>query len=94
MAPVDAARDDFVVGLQEDGAVAEVVKEGVHGWLDVEGVEPEGEDSGFPLAFGVEVFYFEFFFFGDGVEAGVSVEEVGNEGKIQLWIAGDKRGWG
>ena len=56
VAEVDAARHDFVVRLQEDGAVAEVVEEGVHGGLDVEGVEPEGEDAGLALAFGVEVF--------------------------------------
>ena len=40
VAPIDAAGDDFVVGLEEDAAVAEVVEEGVDGRLDVEGVEP------------------------------------------------------
>ena len=35
MAPVYAAGDDFVVGLEEDTAVAEVVEEGVYGGLDV-----------------------------------------------------------
>ncbi len=72
--PVDAAGDHFVVSLEENAAVAEVVEEGVHCWADIEGVEPEGEDAGFALAFGVEVFDFEFFFFRDGVEAWVGVE--------------------
>lgn len=35
MAPVYAAREDFVVGLEENVAVAEVVEEGVYGRLDV-----------------------------------------------------------
>ena len=67
MPPVDAAGEDLVVGLQEDGAVAKVVKEGVHRRLHVEGVEPESEDAGFALTFGVEVFDLGFFLFGDGV---------------------------
>lgn len=80
--PVDGAGEDFVVGLQEDTAVAEVVEEGIHSGADVEGVEPEGENASFAFAFGVEVFDFEFFFFSDGVEAWVGVEEVGDEGEV------------
>jgi hypothetical protein len=72
--PIDAAGYDFVVGLEENAAVAEVVEEGIHCRAHVEGVEPEGEDAGFALAFGVEVFDFEFFFFRDGVQTGVGVE--------------------
>ena len=94
VAPVDAAWDDFVVGLEEDGAVAEVVEEGVDGRLDVEGVEPEGEDAGFALAFGVEVFHLELFFFGDRVEARVGVEKVGDEGEVEFRVAGYKGGGG
>ena len=94
MSPVDAAGEDLVVGLQEDGAVAEVVEEGVHGRLHVEGVEPESEDTGFALAFGIEVFHLGFFFFGDGVEARVSVEEVGYEGEVEFGVTGDEGGWG
>ena len=56
VSPVDAAGDDFVVGLEEDGAVSEVVEEGVDGGLDVEGVEPQGENASFSFAFGVEIF--------------------------------------
>lgn len=67
MAPVHGALDDLVVGLEEDGAVAEVVEEGVHGGLDVEAVEPEGEDAGFALALGVEVLDFELLLLGDGL---------------------------
>ena len=88
--PVDAAGDDLVVGLQEDGAVAEVVEEGYDGGLDVQGVEPESEDAGFALAFGVEVFDLRFFFFGDGIEARVGVEKVGNKGEVELGVTGDK----
>ena len=88
--PVDAAGDDFVVSLEEDAAVAEVVEERVDGRFDVEGVEPKGEDAGFALAFGIEIFDFEFFFFRDGVEAGVSVEKVGDEGEVEFWVAGDQ----
>lgn len=35
MTPVDAARNNLVVGLKEDGAVAQVVEEGIDRWLDV-----------------------------------------------------------
>jgi len=89
--PVDAAGYDFVVSLQEDATVAEVVKEGVHRRADVEGVEPEGEYASFALAFGVEVFNLEFFFFGDGVEAWVVVEEVGHEGEVEFGVTGYER---
>lgn len=92
MTPVDSAGDDFIVGLQEDGAVAEVVEEGVDGWLDVERVEPEGEDAGFAFAFSVEVFDLLFFFFGDGIETGVGVEEVGDEGEVEFGVTGYEGG--
>ena len=82
MTPVYAAGDDFVVGLQEDGTVAEVVEERVDRGLDIEGVEPKGEDAGFAFAFRVEVFDLGLFFFGDGVEARVGIEEVGDEGQV------------
>ena len=88
--PVHGARDYFVVGLEKYCAVFEIIEEAYNGWLDVEGVEPEGEDAGFALAFGVEVFDFLFFFFRDWVEAGVVVEQIGDEGKVKLWVAGYK----
>ena len=94
MAPVDASLDDLVVGLEEDGPVAEVVEEGVDGGLNVEAVEPEGEDAGFTLAFGVEVFDLGFFFFGDGIEAGVRIEEVGDKGEVKFRVAGYEGGRG
>ena len=94
MSPVHAAFDYFVVGLHEDGAVAQVVEEGVHGWLHVEGVEPEGEDAGFALTFRVEVVDLGFFLFGDGIEAGVRVEEVGDEGEVKFWVTGYEGGGG
>lgn len=92
VAPVDAAGDYFVVGLQEDGAVGEVVEEGVDGRLHVERVEPEGEDAGFTFALGVKVFDLSFFLLGDGVETRVGVEKVGDEGEVEFGVAGDERG--
>ena len=94
MAPVDAPFDHLVVGLEEDGPVAEVVEEGVDGGLDIEAVEPKGEDAGFAFAFGIKVFDLGFFFFGDGIEAGVRVEEVGDEGEVEFRVAGDEGGGG
>ena len=82
MSPVHAAGDDLVVGLEEDEPVAEVVEEGHHGRLDVEGVQPQGEDAGLALALGVEVIDVGLFFLRDGVQAGVGVEEVGDEGEV------------
>ena len=67
MPPVHATFDDFVVSLEEDAAVAKVVEEGIHGWLDIEGIKPKGENACFPLAFCIEVFDDKFLFFGDRV---------------------------
>lgn len=74
MPPVDAAFDYFVVSLEEDGPVAEVIKQGIDGRLDVQAVEPESEDAGFALAFGVKVLDLGFFFFSDGVETWMGVK--------------------
>jgi hypothetical protein len=90
--PVDTSGDDFVKGLEKDTAVFEVFEETLHRWVDVETVEPEGEYSGFTLAFGIKVFDFGFFGFVERVEAGVSVEEICDEGEIQFGVSGDKRG--
>ena len=92
VAPVDATGDHFVVGLEQDGAVFEVVEEADDCRLDIERVEPECEDAGFALAFGVEVVDFLLFFLGDGVQAWMVVEEVGDEGEVELGVAGDEGG--
>ena len=94
MAPVYAAGYYFVVGLEEDAAVAKVVEKGVYGGLDVEGVEPEGKYTGLTLAFRVEVFDLEFLFFGNGIEARVSVEKISNEGEVEFGVSSYKRSWG
>jgi hypothetical protein len=77
--------------LQQHAAVLEVLEEGLHDGLDVERVEPEREDAGFALALGVEVFDVGFFLLRDRVQAWVRVEEVGDEGEVKLWVAGDER---
>ena len=94
VAPVHAAGDYFIVGLQQDGAVFEVVEEGDDGRLDIERVEPEGEDAGLALAFRVEVFDFLLFFLRDRIQARVIVEEVGDEGEVEFRVAGYEGGWG
>jgi hypothetical protein len=91
---VDTAGNDLVVGLQENGAVAEVVEEGDDGRLDVEGVEPKGEDTCFALAFGIEVFDLLLLLLGDGVQTRVGVEQVRNKGKVELRVTGHERGRG
>ena len=94
MAPVDAAGDNFVVGLQEDSAVTEVVEQGVDGWSHIQGVEPQCEDTGFALPFSVKVLDLGFFFFRDGVQAGMRVEKIGDKGKVQFRVAGHQGGGG
>lgn len=94
VAPVDGAGDDFIVGLEKDGAVREVVEERVDSRLDVEGIEPKGEDAGFAFAFGVKVFDLGFLLVGDGVEAWVGVEEVGDKGEVEFGVAGNEGGRG
>lgn len=90
MAPVDAAGNDFVVGLEEDAAVSEVLEERIDGRLDVEGIKPKGKYSGFSLALGVEVLDFKLFLFGDRVESRMSIEKVGNESEVEFWITSDE----
>ena len=93
MAPVHAAGDDFVVGLEKDGAIFQIIEEGNDSRLNIKGIEPEREDTGFTLAFRIEVFDFGLFFFGDGVEAWVVVEEVRHESKVELGVAGYQGRW-
>ena len=94
MLPIDTSGDDFVESLEEDTTVFEVFEETLHRGVDVETIEPEGEYSGFTFAFGVKVFDFGFFGFVKGVEAGMIVEEICDEGEIQFRISGDERGGG
>lgn len=93
MSPIYAPGHHFVVGLKENIAIAEIVEEGVDGRLDVQRVEPKGENTSFTLAFRIEVFDLEFLFFGNGVEARVSVEKISNEGEVEFGISGYKGGW-
>ncbi len=94
MTPIDTTRDDFVVSLEEYATVPKVVEERIYGWLDVERVKPKCEDAGFAFTFCVKVFYFELFLFGDGVEAWVGIEEVGDKGKIEFGVSSNERCWG
>ena len=91
MAPVYAAGNHFVVGLEKNITIVEIVEEGVNGWLDVQRVEPKGENTSLTLAFRIEVFDLEFLFFGNRVEARVSVEKISNEGEVEFGISGYKR---
>ncbi len=92
MAPVDKALDDLIVRLEEDGAVPEVVEEGLDGGLHVEAVEPEREDTSFSLALRVEIFHLQLLLLRDGIEGGVRVEEVRDKGEVELRVTGDERG--
>ena len=92
MPPIYAPGHYFVIGLKKNIAIAEIVKEGVDGWLDVQRVEPKSENTSFTLAFRIEVFDLEFLFFGNRVEARVSVEKISNEGKVEFGVSGYKGG--
>ena len=91
MAPIYAAGDHFVVGLEEDASIAEIVEKGVNGRLDVQRVEPKGENTSFTLAFRIEIFDLKFLFFGNRVEARVSVEKISNEGEVEFGVSSYKR---
>lgn len=91
MAPIYAAGNHFVVGLEEDASIAEIVEKGVNGWLDVQRVEPKGENTSFTLAFRIEIFDLKFLFFGNRVEARVSVEKISNEGEVEFGVSSYKR---
>ncbi len=93
MAPVYAAWNHFVVGLEENVAIVEIVEEGVNSRLDVQRVEPKGENTSLTLAFRIEVFDLEFLFFGNRVEAGVSVEKISNKGEVEFGVSGYEGRW-
>jgi hypothetical protein len=90
MFPVDAPGDDFIKRLKEDASVFKVFEETLHRRVDVKTVEPEREDTSFAFAFSVKVFDYGFLGFVEGVEARVSIEEIGDEGEIQFGISGDQ----
>jgi hypothetical protein len=96
-APHNAAGDDLVECLENDQPILEVLEEVVHGWLDAERVEPQGEDACLALAFGIEVLdhavVLGFLLIKRG-KSGMRVEEVGDEGEIETGIAGDEGGYG
>ena len=58
MTPIDASGNDFVIGLEENTTISEIIKEGINGWLNIQRVQPQGENTGFSLAFGIEIFDF------------------------------------
>jgi hypothetical protein len=87
MAPVYATGYYFVVRLKEDVSIAQVVKERLNRRLDVEGVKPESEDSGFTLTFRVKVFNICLFFLCNGIKTGVGIKEIGYKSEIELWVA-------
>lgn len=86
--PVHASGDDFLIRLQEDGAISEIIEEGIDGRPNVEGIEPQGEDTRFTLSLGIKIFDFELFFFGNGIQAWVRVEQIRDKGQVELRIAG------
>lgn len=91
VSPIDGSGNDFVVGLEENGSVAEVVEEGYNGRLNVQGVEPQSENTCFPLTLGVKVFNVSLLFLGDWVKTRMLVEEVGNKGEIELGVTSNER---
>jgi len=74
MTPIYTARDDFVVGLEEDRTIFQVVEETRYSGLDIQGVEPKCEYTRLTLAFRIEIFDLCFLFFGYGIETWVVVE--------------------
>ena len=93
MAPINATRDNFIVSLKEYAAVTKIIEERIDSWLNIEGIKPKRKDTSFAFTFRVKIFYFEFLFFRDRIEAWVGVEEIGDEGKVELRISGYERRW-
>jgi hypothetical protein len=88
----DATGDDLLKALQQDGAVLEVLEEVVHSGLDVERVEPKGEDARLTLALGVKVLDLgRRLGLLEGREAGPEVEEVGDEREVELRVTRNER---
>lgn len=56
--------------------------------MDVERIEPEGEDSCFSFSFGVErLDFWRRFGGGEGFETGMSVEEIRDEGEVEFGVS-------
>lgn len=89
--PVDRAGRDLVEDAEEDETVLEVVEEVGDEGLNAEGVDPEGKGAGLtgtlrgkePLLERRELLL------GEGLKTGVLVEEVGNEGEVELGVTLD-----
>lgn len=75
-------------------AYLEILEQVVHTRLDVEGVQPQSEDASLALAFSVKLFNDGLLRLFEGLETGPGVEEVGDEGQVELGVAGDHRAWG
>lgn len=93
--PKHAAFDNLVEGLKQDIPVANIIEEGDHRRPHIKTVEPESEDAGFAVALGVEIFHFDLYllFVCDGFESRVVVEEVSDEGEVELGVTANKRFW-
>jgi hypothetical protein len=90
MSPVYGAGDDFIVGLKQDGSVPEIVEQGVDGRLDVQRVEPEGEDASLALTLCIKIVNFNLLFLCQGIETRVRVEEMSDEGKVEFGVSSNQ----
>lgn len=95
--PDDGAGKDLIKRLKDDQPVFEVLEQVEHAWFDAERVQPEGEDTRFTFALGIEIFdraiVFGFLLVERG-EAGPGVEEVGDEREVEAGVSGDEGGRG
>lgn len=94
MAPIDTTRDNFIVSLEEYAAVTKVIEERIDGRLNIKGIKPKRKDASFAFTFCIKIFHFKFLFFRDRIEAWVSIEQIGDEGKVEFRVSSYERRWG
>ncbi|PAK71775.1 hypothetical protein B8W95_13060, partial [Staphylococcus pasteuri] len=67
-----------------------VLEQVVHARINIERVEPERKHPRLAFALGIKLFNHRLFVLFERFESGPRVEQVGDEGEVELGIAGDE----
>jgi len=91
LGPINGSWVNLVHDLQDDQTVTQVSEQVVHEGIDAERVHPQGKGTRLAGSLGSKEPFLELglFGFGEGLEAGVGVEQVGDEGQVELGVAGN-----
>lgn len=76
------------VGHAAKHTYLEILEQVVYSWVDIQAVQPQCEDTCFPLSLRIKVFNLRWCLgLVQRVKTRMGVEEMGDKGQVQLWIA-------